>query len=119
MNPVLVVEDNEEVREVLEEILRREGASVETANDGAEAWERVRRPPLPCLILLDLKMPVMDGIQFLRERNRDPEIARIPVIMLTGSVELEGREQELNFQGFVRKPFDPDDLARHIREYCD
>ena len=60
-------------------------------------------------------MPVMDGIQFLRERNRDPEIAKIPVIMLTGSAELEGREQELNFQGFVRKPFVPDDLTRQFR----
>jgi len=119
MNVVLVIEDNDEIREVLEEMIRAEGATVESASDGAQGWNRVRRPPPPCLILLDRKMPVMDGIDFLKLRKADPAVARIPVIMLTGSVELEGREKELSFQGFVKKPFDPDALSRMVRQYCD
>ena len=119
MNLVLIAEDNDEVREVLEEMIRAEGAEVDAVSDGAQAWERVRRAPYPCLILLDLKMPVLDGIGFLEKRNADPEVARIPVIMLTGSVELEGREAELNLQGFVKKPFDPEALSRMVRDYCD
>jgi len=119
MNVVLVIEDNDEIREVLEEMIRSDGTLVVSASDGAQGWDRVRQAPAPCLILLDLKMQVMDGIEFLERRNADPEIARIPVIMLTGSVELEGREKDLNFQGFVKKPFDPDALSGLIRRYCD
>jgi len=119
MNVVLVIEDNAEIREVLEEMIRADGTVVESAADGAQGWARVGREPTPCLILLDLKMPVMDGVEFLKLRNADPEIARIPVIMLTGSAELEEREQELHFQGFVKKPFDPDALSRLVRQYCD
>jgi CheY-like chemotaxis protein len=119
MSPVLVVEDNEEVREVLAEILRAEGAEVACAADGAEGWALAAASPRPCLILLDLKMPVMDGLEFLRRRNADPELAKIPVIMLTGTEELAGRETELNFQGFVRKPFDPDRLMELVRQHCD
>jgi CheY-like chemotaxis protein len=119
MNVVLVIEDNDEIREVLEEMIRTDGTMVESASDGAQGWARVRREPYPCLILLDLKMPVMDGVGFLKLRNADSELSRIPVIMLTGSVELEGRENELNFQGFVKKPFDPDALSHLVRQYCD
>ena len=98
--------------------------SMETTSWALSSSRRVRtrsrrRPPSPCLILLDLKMPVMDGVEFLKLRNADPEIAPIPVIMLTGSVELEGRDRELNFQGFVKKPFDPDALSHLVRQYCD
>jgi len=115
----LIAEDNDEIREVLEEMIRAEGADVEAVSDGAQAWGRVRRAPYPCLVLLDLKMPVLDGLGFLKRRNADPETARIPVIMLTGSIELEGRERELNLQGFVKKPFDPEALSRMVRAYCD
>lgn len=119
MNPVLIVEDNAEIREVLEEILKAEGAEVATAVDGAEGFRRLADSPRPCLILLDLKMPVMDGLEFLQRRNRETELAKIPVIMLTGTEELAGREQELNFQGFVRKPFDPAFLIALVRQHCD
>jgi CheY-like chemotaxis protein len=116
VNPVLIVEDNAEIRE---EILKAEGAEVATAADGAEGLRRLADAPRPCLVLLDLKMPVMDGFEFLERRNREPELAKIPVIMLTGTAELAGREKELNVQGFVRKPFDPAVLMTLVREHCD
>jgi CheY-like chemotaxis protein len=119
MSPVLVVEDNEEVREVLAEILRVEGAEVACAANGAEGWARAAATPRPCLILLDFKMPVMDGIEFLKRRNADPELSAIPVIMISGTEELTGREAELNFQGFVRKPFDPAVLMEIVRRHCE
>jgi two-component system chemotaxis response regulator CheY len=119
MSPVLVVEDNEEVREVLTEMLRAEGAEVACAADGAEGWARATATPRPCLILLDLKMPVMDGIEFLKRRKADPELSQVPVIMLTGTADLAGREAELNFQGFLRKPFDPVRLMELVRRHCD
>jgi CheY-like chemotaxis protein len=56
-----------------------------TAGDGQEAFERLSEVPRPCLILLDLMMPRMNGLEFLRRRSADPAIANIPTIVLSGS----------------------------------
>jgi PAS domain S-box-containing protein len=88
---VLVVEDDPDVRTALCEILERVGYQVATAANGAEALEYLHREAPPFLIMLDLMMPVMDGWAFLSERNRDPDLRSIPVIVVSGQRDVEDR----------------------------
>ena len=80
---ILIVEDDSDLREALSEVLRDEGYSVESAADGREALDRLRRDLRPSLILLDLTMPVMNGWQFRAEQRRDPALSEIPVVVLS------------------------------------
>jgi two-component system response regulator MprA len=82
---ILVVDDDDEVRETLHDAICFEGLNVEIAHDGREALEKLRADRhAPWLVLLDLMMPVMDGRAFLKElRDGDAALARTPVIVLT------------------------------------
>ena len=84
---ILLVEDNFPARELMSTILGGVGYMVCTAANGAEALEKLRSPERPDLILLDLLMPVMDGWKLLAEIKRDPELASIPVLILSGAEE--------------------------------
>src|SRR5690606_13804277 len=84
---ILVVEDDQDIRESVVEILEDEGHRVSAAADGREALERLQRAqPRPDLILLDLMMPVMNGFQFREEQLKRPELAGIPVVVDTPDV---------------------------------
>jgi CheY-like chemotaxis protein len=81
---VLVVEDDEDIRESLAQVLRDEGYAVAAAANGREALAQLRSDePRPDIILLDLMMPVMDGWQFRVAQQEDPQLAAIPVVILT------------------------------------
>jgi PAS domain S-box-containing protein len=88
---VLVVDDDADVRAALCETLARVGYQVATAANGAEALEYLHREAPPFLIIVDLVMPVMDGWAFLSERNRDPDLRSIPVIVVSGQRDVEDR----------------------------
>jgi CheY-like chemotaxis protein len=81
---VLVVEDEQDLRDGLAEVLRDEGHEVETAENGAEGLDRARQFR-PEVILLDLMMPVMNGWQFLESQQLDPALSRIPVIVVSAA----------------------------------
>ena len=85
--PVLVVEDNAETRNVLEMVLEINGYAVALACDGAEALDYLRAGNRACLIVLDLRMPVMDGWTFLRILKEDPGLADIPVIAFSANLD--------------------------------
>src|ERR1044071_1184503 len=76
---ILVVEDDSAIREVLTDVLESEGYQVLNAANGREAIQLLRSSTLPCLILLDLMMPVMNGWQFRDEQRQDPLLAPVPV----------------------------------------
>jgi CheY-like chemotaxis protein len=82
---ILVVDDDASIREALSDLLGDEGYRVTTATNGAEALTLLRRPELlrPCVILLDLMMPVMNGQEFYAEQQRDPALARIPIVVVS------------------------------------
>jgi CheY-like chemotaxis protein len=82
---ILVVDDDASIREALTEILADEGYAVTTATNGAEALTLLRPPAdfRPCVILLDLMMPVMSGQEFYAEQQRDPALARIPIVVIS------------------------------------
>jgi CheY-like chemotaxis protein len=115
MSHVLLVEDDDDIRTDLAELLRIKGYEVETAANGAEALDRLRQPELPCLILLDLMMPVMDGWQFREAQLQDEMLAQVPVVVITGVAE---DTAALQARKVMRKPVRIDDLVTTIRGYC-
>jgi signal transduction histidine kinase/CheY-like chemotaxis protein len=86
---VLLVVDDPDSRETIAKTLEREGYTVVTRSNGAEALEYLRHAKRPYCILLDVVLPVMDGWTFLSERNRDPELTAIPVIVFSSGKEIE------------------------------
>ena len=103
--PILVVDDEPDVQLLLTELLRGEGYEVATASDGAEALDYLRAvPTLPCLILLDLVMPNVDGWQFIEERNHDPRLSRIPVVLISGQVAARETARSLGLASCIEKP---------------
>jgi CheY-like chemotaxis protein len=82
---VLIVEDHKDSREMLEEFLSEEGLTVETAVNGLQALERLRRAPRPDVVLLDLMMPVMTGWDLMARVEQEPSLWGLPVIVVSGA----------------------------------
>lgn len=82
---ILVVEDHNDSREMLEELLTEEGFTVETAVNGLQALERLQRAPRPDLVLLDLMMPVMTGWDLMARVAEEPTLWGLPVIVVSGA----------------------------------
>jgi CheY-like chemotaxis protein len=94
-------------------MLADEGFGVECATNGAEALDRLRTMDAkPCLVLLDLMMPVMDGWSFLDEQRRDAELAAVPVLVLSAARDLPENVD------VIRKPLDPDRLLGAVHSRC-
>jgi len=120
---VLIVEDDPDVREMLSTLLSTEGFHAVAAEDGLEALHllravRHRAPEVPCLVLLDLKMPRLGGNEFRRAQLGDPTVASVPVAVMSGAVDLEQRAQDLGAVATVAKPINIDRLMDVVRRYC-
>jgi CheY-like chemotaxis protein len=116
--PVLVVDDDADVRAMLCTVLDAEGFRVETAADGDEALVRMRRVPVPCVVLLDLNMPLLDAYGFRAAQRREPELLAIPVILYSGAGDVEEAAHALGIEAWLRKPFDLDRLLDAIERYA-
>lgn len=114
--PILIVEDDSDLREMMEQLLTLEGYTAATAANGREALEYLRRAEAPELILLDLMMPVMDGWEFRREQERDPHLASVPVVVLSALD--QHRARDIGATAFLKKPLDFDRLLALVRQYC-
>jgi CheY-like chemotaxis protein len=112
---ILVVEDDQDIREMLHELLTDEGYTVFTANNGKEGLLKLQLMRRPCLILLDLMMPVMNGWEFLDAKGSNDIIASIPVIVTSA---IADRNQALQVTEVVKKPIDLDALLRTIFKIC-
>ena len=113
---VLIVEDDLDTREMLGRFLELEGYTVETAENGKRALERLGSGVGACVILLDLMMPVMDGWQFRQEQIRDASLANIPVIVVSAA----GRErlEKIHANAYLSKPVDLDELLGCVTQFC-
>ena len=116
-DPVLVVDDDADIRDTLQSILELYGQPVVTARDGADALVQLRGGVRPCLILLDLMMPRMNGAQFREEQLRDPAFRSLPVVVLSGDAKAEARAAALGVEG-LRKPVDLEVLLAVVGRYC-
>lgn len=116
MQPILLVEDDEDIRESLGYFLKSEGYEVQTAANGKEGLEKLHAEK-PGLVLLDLMMPVMDGWQFLEEKNHDKDqtISKVPVLVISA---VRGNPYIPGALGFVKKPVDLRRLMDFVELYC-
>jgi CheY-like chemotaxis protein len=115
---VLVVEDETELRSVLRVALEADGFDVSEARDGREALLRLRSTATTCAIVLDLRLPVMDGRRFRAAQLRDRSLAWIPVVVMSSGLEAVREVRELGAQAFVRKPIDVDELRAIVKRIC-
>jgi CheY-like chemotaxis protein len=117
-HPVLVVDDDRDVRESLGVLLGAEGYRVVEAADGDDALARLRTGEEPCLILLDLMMPRKNGWEFRREQLRDPRLAAVPVVVLSAHDRVREQARELGVRDWLSKPVDVDRLLGMVEAYC-
>ena len=111
---ILVVDDDDDNREVFGEVLSEAGYRVMCAHDGAQALEMLRSLR-PDIILLDVNMPVMDGLEFRAAQTRDPSIARIPTVVMTAD-RMTDRIAELALET-VHKPLKLSQLLSIIERH--
>lgn len=116
--PVLVVEDETDTRELVATLLEFEGLVVERAADGIEALGVLRSGVRPCVIVTDLMMPRMDGWELARRMRRDPDLADLPLILVSGVADLAQRAHELDADAFLTKPIDVDRLLSEVKRLC-
>jgi CheY-like chemotaxis protein len=119
MKTLLLVEDDEDLRDVVRDALQNDARRVLEAEHGRDALELIDKHGLPDLILLDMNMPIMNGWQFAQEL-RDRQLWRVPVVVLTAAHDALRSAQEIGAAGFLGKPFDMSSLYsvvdRHLNE---
>jgi CheY-like chemotaxis protein len=109
---VLVVDDDVRVRALYADALEEAGHMVALAIDGADALDRLQAGSIPCVVLTDVRMPRMDGFELSRAVARDPELASIPVVLVTG-------DKILSFTSPARdKPFSAVELDAIVQRSC-
>jgi DNA-binding response OmpR family regulator len=114
---ILLIEDDDDLRELLAELLRAQGIEVRVAQHGREALAVLRSgAPLPALILLDMMMPVMDGPTFRAEQRGDPALADIPVFVLTARGDARASMDGMEATRIFGKPVPLDRLLAAITE---
>ncbi len=113
---ILVVEDDEDIAQLLDHTLRKAGFATEVLLSGSDAVARVRHAA-PALLLLDLMLPGMDGLEICRTLRADARTAVVPIIMLTARAEESDRIAglELGADDYITKPFSPNEVVARVR----
>jgi CheY-like chemotaxis protein len=116
---VLVIEDDLDIREVMKRFLQREGFNVTTADNGLEGLKHLESAvDLPCIIFLDLMMPVMNGYQFREAQLKNGRIAKIPTVIVSADGKLDDKKTFINADYTLKKPVDIDALLEIIKKCC-
>jgi CheY-like chemotaxis protein len=115
---ILVAEDNEANRDLIREILEEEGFRVTEAINGKDAIEKAAAE-IPDLILMDIEMPVMSGLEAIKNLMQNEETNRVPIIVLTGLAEMDDRIKAFysGAMDYVNKPFNTHELIAHVKSY--
>jgi two-component system, response regulator len=125
---ILLVEDNDDDVQLTKRALvqNRIGNELTIVHDGVAALEHLRRlasgaatgPPLPAVVLLDLKLPRLDGLETLQQLRADPRLRRLPVVILTSSKEEQDivKSYDLGANSYIRKPVDFEQFSAAIRQ---
>ena len=115
---VLIIDDDRGICEMLELLLEDEGYKTQTAYNGMDALMRLQTETKPCIILLDLNMPIMTGWEFRHEQKKDPDLAKIPVAIISADRSLQQQPLSIDAIGYFRKPVDVDRLLGLLDEVC-
>ena len=101
---ILIVEDNKDLRLLIKMALERKGFIVHTSENGKEALERIDEEGMPDLILLDMKMPIMNGWEFSNQFSKRYGNA-VPIVVMTAAQDSKARADEIGARSFLGKPF--------------
>jgi CheY-like chemotaxis protein len=113
---VLLIDDDADLREAMASVLEENGCQVVVAGNGQQALERLRLGKLrPTLILLDLMMPVMDGWKFRDVQRGDPQLADIPIVVVSAYSNVRAEAQHIGAAAWLKKPVELATLLRTIR----
>ena len=115
---VLVVEDDSTLRNAMGDLLGAEGIQATRAENGQVGLDLLRAGARPCLVLLDLQMPVVDGLTFRRRQLEDPQIAPIPVVVMTGQPDKAQEAKRLGVALTMSKPVAPARVLGAVERYC-
>jgi CheY-like chemotaxis protein len=116
--PVLVVDDDADIREAIRYTLADEGYETVEAADGQAALAYLRANPPPPLILLDWNMAPMNGPELMAEMANDPELSRIAVVLLTADARAPEKSQSIGFADYLVKPIDLEAMFEILARYC-
>ena len=115
---IFVVDDDASIREALADLLGDEGYRVVTATDGQDALDKLRaNAGTPCVILLDLMMPGMNGAQFYAVKQRDPQLASIPVVVISADGNVRVKSQPFGGE-FLTKPVRIETVLNVVERHC-
>lgn len=117
IRPILVVEDDNDIREALMGVLSDEGYPVLGAADGRQALDRLRDGARPSLILLDLMMPFMNGWQFRAEQKLDAALSDIPVVVISADANVRQKAESLDAVGYLKKPVELEGLLDVVKRF--
>ena len=111
---VMIVDDEQDIRDALCETLERLSYRVSPATSGLDALKQLRQGARPAVILLDLMMPDMDGYQTLVELRRDNELSKIPVLVITAAGDARSEANKVQAAGYLQKPCSSDEIIESI-----
>src|SRR6476646_4398600 len=115
---VLIIEDDEDIRIDLAEMLANRGYETSTARNGVEALEQLRSSSRPSVIILDLMMPTLNGWQLRDALATDPELSAIPILVISGASDLASAAAAIGAVGYLAKPFRIASLVELVNRYC-
>ncbi len=115
---ILIVDDDADIREALVDVLTDQGYPACAVPNGAEALAALQAGLKPCLILLDLMMPVMDGVTFRQHQLSDPDLKELPVLVISAGNDLSTHAAALGAVESLRKPLDLDKLLEAVARHC-
>ncbi len=116
---IMLVDDDDDIREIMRLILQSEGYETVDAADGARALELLEHGERPPLILLDMMMPVLSGAEFLRRVKSNAALADIPIVVMSGDTAARTTAQSLGAAGCLAKPVELDTLLEYAHRYAD
>ena len=115
---VLVVDDEPAIRQLLEDLLSAEGHAVLSATDGRSALQQLHSGARPCVILLDLMMPLLDGWQTAQQLRGDPELRTIPFAVIAANPRYEADAYRMGAAAWLGKPLDIAALLETVEQLC-
>ncbi len=113
---ILIIEDNPDIAQVLSEVLSDCGHQIQTAVNGKDGLDHLFNHDKPDLIILDIFMPVIGGVEFMKRIQAIPEIAFIPIIGMSADAMVKQRCHAIGIKHFLRKPFELPDLMQILDE---
>jgi CheY-like chemotaxis protein len=115
---VLVIDDEQDIRDALAEFLQDEGYTVAQAENGQRALDYLSANPHPSLILVDYMMPIMGGAEFCQKLRADPALKAIPAALISAALISDEQIKSMNLEEHLHKPLEIESLLQVIEKYC-